>query len=153
MRAAGERGHGGNVRVGSVWRLSAVAVQFTNFGLIGAFGLVVDVVVLWMMLSVVGADFYWGRFASYLAAATFTWYGNRTLTFRDRRSVRRAAEWRRFLMANAPGGVVNYGVYAFLVSQIPLFGNQPTLAVAVGSLAGLLFNFVASRLAVFTNRN
>jgi putative flippase GtrA len=105
------------------------------------------------MLSVVGADLYSGRFASYLAAATLTWYGNRTLTFRDRRSARRGAEWLRFLMVNAPGGAVNYGVYALLVSRIPLFGDQPSLAVAVGSLAGLLFNFMASRLAVFTNRN
>ncbi len=134
-------------------RLVALAIQFVQFALIGAAGFVVDVVVLETMLHLVGLDLYSGRVISYLAAATFTWGGNRALTFRKTKTERRRSEWLRFLFANMPGGVVNYGVYTILVSRIALFGNQPAFAVAIGSLAGLLFNFVGSRNVVFTNRD
>ena len=134
-------------------RLGALAIQFMQFALIGAAGFVVDVVVLETMLNLVELDLYSGRVASYLAAATFTWCCNRAITFRKTKTERRRSEWLRFLVANLPGGVVNYGVYTVLVSRIALFGNQPALAVAIGSIAGLLFNFVGSRNVVFTNRD
>jgi putative flippase GtrA len=45
----------------------------------------------------------------------------------------------------AAGGLVNYGVYAGLVFQFMLFRSQPWLAVAAGTGAGLLLNFVLAR--------
>jgi putative flippase GtrA len=133
-------------------RLLTIARQSVSFGVIGIAGLLVDIAVLRLMLSVFGLGLYSARVVSFLAAATATWLGNRMVTFRDRRSPRHAEEWLRFLLVNAPGGAVNYGVYALLVTHVPVLAEHAALAVAIGSVAGMLFNFTGSALVVFRSR-
>ena len=55
----------------------------------------------------------------------------------------------RFLSVNAVGGLVNYGVYAVLVAFAAAPFTNPFLALGVGSLAGLAFNFFGSKFFVF----
>lgn len=122
--------------------------QFLRFGLVGVIGFVVDATVLYFALRSIQMDFYSGRLLSYLAAATTTWLLNRRFTFSDA-STRPGQQWLRFLMVNGLGGGVNYTVYALLVSFSPPFSNSPVLAVALGSLSGLLLNFAGSKWLVF----
>ncbi len=98
-----------------------------------------------------GLGLYLGRAVSYLVAATFTWYGNRRITFATRAQgvPAAAAEWIRFLLTNLVGGAVNYTVYAALVSQLELAQAYPVLGVAAGSIAGLSVNFTLSKFLVF----
>ena len=125
-------------------------IRFLRFGLIGAGGFVVDTSVLWLMLHAVGLDKYSGRGVSFMAAVTFTWFGNRTLTFRDRAArTGLLREWATFVAANAFGGVVNLAVYTALVTFAPPPANNPFVAVFVGVLAGLVFNFALSSRVVF----
>jgi putative flippase GtrA len=128
-------------------------IRFLRFGLVGVGGFVVDTSVLWLMLHVVGLDKYSGRGVSFMAAVTFTWWGNRVLTFRDR-AVRQGLfrEWATFVTANAVGGVVNLGVYTALVSFAPPPASNPFLAVFAGVLCGLLFNFTLSSRVVFRRK-
>ncbi|MGH8328291.1 MAG: GtrA family protein, partial [Steroidobacteraceae bacterium] len=63
-----------------------VLSQFVRFGLVGVCGFVVDVTVLYLALALLGVGPYVGRGISYLAAASFTWYLNRRITFADRKS-------------------------------------------------------------------
>ena len=121
--------------------------QFIRFGMIGTGGLVVDTSALYFFMWVIGLDHYTGRLASWLVAATFTWAMNRRFTFADRRPPFR--QWLAFLAANAVGGTVNFTVYATLVAFVPLVEAIPALGVAAGSIAGLFFNFTASKLVVF----
>jgi putative flippase GtrA len=126
--------------------------QFIRFGVVGAGGYVVDASVLFLMLHWAKLDPYSGRIVSYLAAATFTWVGNRYLTFADQRAhlfhgIWR--EWLRFLAANAVGGLVNVGLYATLVRYAPPPVNNPFVAQLFGVLAGLVFNFTLSKRLVF----
>ena len=132
--------------------LLTLARRSVSFGGIGVAGLIVDMAVLHLMLSAFGLGLYSGRVVSFLVAATVTWLGNRLVTFRDRRSPRYADEWLRFLAVNAPGGAVNYAVYAFLVTHVPVLAEHASLAVAAGSVAGMLFNFTGSALIVFRSR-
>ena len=73
---------------------------------------------------------------------------NRIYTFasRDPRLLR---EWGRFISANAVGGLINYATYALLVTTVGLFASHPIAAVGVGSVAGLMWNFLASHHFVF----
>lgn len=120
------------------------------FGAIGVVGFVADAGVLYALLHSTSAGFYLGRLASYLCAATVTWFLNRTITFRASGSGARAHhEWLRFLGANALGGLVNLGVYSLLVARVAIFTATPVLAVAVGSLSGLAVNFVLTKAYVF----
>jgi len=120
--------------------------QFLRFSLVGGAGFLVDVGVLYAMHRA-GLDLYSARVVSFLAAASFTWLGNRAFTFASGRrgGGRLGGEWAVYVAAMAFGGLVNYGAYAALITWLPLFRDQPWMAVAGGTGAGLLINFVMAR--------
>jgi len=109
----------------------------------------VDAAVLMLLMTMFGAGLYLGRVGSFLCAATFTWWLNRSITFRGLHSGSMVEQWVRFLGVNAVGGLVNFGVYALLVSQVATAARFPVIGIAAGSLCGLGFNFVFSRALVF----
>lgn len=132
-----------------------IAPRFLRFAAVGAAGFAVNEAALWIALRGLGLNPYAGGVVSFLAAATFTWWGNRRLTFRDRagRGWRAAgSEWLRFLAANGLGFAVNYAVYAALISLSPSPLNSPFLALAFGTCAGLALNFTLSSRLVFRHR-
>jgi putative flippase GtrA len=121
--------------------------RFTRFAFVGALGFVVDVSALYGAFAV-GLGLYLGRVVSYLSAATFTWAINRRFTFATERPPS-FGEWFRFVLANASGGIVNYLAYAALVTWGAALLAHPAIAVAIGSLAGLMVNYAASERFVF----
>ena len=73
---------------------------------------------------------------SFILGTTTAYLLNRRFTFAAGKGAP-AAEWLRFLGANALGGAVNYGVYAALVAFTAAGAAHPVLGVAAGSAAGL----------------
>ena len=129
-----------------------VRAQFLRFAVVGAAGFVVDEGVLALMRNLFGLDPFTGRAISILSAMTFTWWGNRTLTFRSHAAHGAMAgfgEWLRFVAANSVGALVNYGSYAALLRLAPAPLNNAYLATAIGVGIGLIFNFTLSRTLVF----
>ncbi len=122
--------------------------QLFRFAQVGAAGFLVD----WLCLSLflwLGTGFLLGRGLSYFCAATSTWAMNRIWTFAGSEEPP-LRQWGRFLAANAVGGSINYGVSAFLALSLPdVIGPHPVIAVAAGSLSGLIVNFGLSRRFVF----
>jgi putative flippase GtrA len=126
------------------------ASRFLRFAIVGTGGFVVDECVLALTTRLFHLDPYSGRAISFFCAVTFTWWGNRMLTFRDRAAREGLLrEWAKFFAANALGGVVNYGTYAALVAFAPKPFGDPFLALAAGAIAGLFFNFAMSHAFVF----
>jgi putative flippase GtrA len=128
--------------------------QFLRFAVIGTAAFVVDASTLYAALWF-GLGLYAGRVVSYLVAATFTWYGNRRITFVRSHAEGvgpAAAEWLKFLVANLGGGAVNYAIYAALIASFAMVRAYPVLGVAAGSLAGLVVNFTLSKFVVFRAR-
>jgi len=126
--------------------------RFLRFALVGGAGFLVNEFALWIALTVLGVGKYIGGLIGFLAAVTFTWWGNRLLTFPDRaaRGLRPLLlEWLRFVGANGVGFGVNYGLYAALVTFAPAPAGNPYLALACGTIAGLLFNFILSSRLVY----
>jgi putative flippase GtrA len=143
-------------RLAPLWRLrmvgggcAPVVRQACWFGVVGIGGFVVDAAVLSAIQAMCGDWLYSGQVVAYLVAATATWQMNRTFTFADRRRAGWFREWARYLLVNAWGGGINYAVFAGLISATALCDRYPVLAVAAGSIAGLGFNFTASRSLVF----
>ena len=128
---------------------SQVFRQFVLFSAIGAAAFLVDAAVLTALIKATGVGLYLGRGISFVCAATFTWYLNRRFTFPHSTQGRRSAQWLRYLGANALGACANLGVYAWLVATSHTARTLPALAVAAGSLSGLLSNFTLSRRYVF----
>ena len=134
------------------WTRALARLSILRFAIIGALGMPVDAGVLWLMTHRAGLDPYSGRVLSWLCAATFTWAGNRYFTFRAARArglAGMAKEWLRFLAANAVGGLVNVGLYSTLVRFAPPPANNLYVALVLGVLAGLVFNFTLSKRLVF----
>lgn len=127
------------------------ARQLLRFGAVGIAGLVIDVAVLEAALAL-GAGFYGGRTLSFLAAASGTWLLNRLWTFRSetaRANRGLAGEWARYVALMLAGGSVNYAVYALCIETSAQARTWPALAVAAGSLAGMVVNYASARWLVF----
>jgi putative flippase GtrA len=129
--------------------------RFLRFALIGTAGFLVNEGTLWLALNVLGANKYVAGLLAFIVAVTFTWWGNRKLTFHERAVHGPWAalfEWGRFVIANSLGFAVNYSIYVSLVTFAPSPENSPYLALACGAIAGLFFNFVMSNRVVFRAR-
>ncbi|HVH78392.1 MAG TPA: GtrA family protein [Stellaceae bacterium] len=130
-------------------KISPVVGQFVRFGCVGTITFLIDAAVLTAVLAAAPGHFYLGRVLSYLVAASAGWWLNRRFTFGSEDS--RWRQWLRYLAANLSGGLANYAVYAALIALVPFCRTQPALAVAAGAIAGLVFNFAASRRFVFNH--
>jgi dolichol-phosphate mannosyltransferase len=126
--------------------------RFLRFAVIGSGGFIVDESVLALLHGGIGLDPFSARAISILTAMTFTWWGNRNLTFREHAASGAQdtlSEWLRFMAANTVGALVNYGTYAALVRFAPAPLDNAYLAVAAGVAVGLVFNFTLSKRFVF----
>ena len=124
--------------------------RFLRFALVGTAGFLVNWVALYLALHLVRLDKYSGWFAAFLVAVTFTWWGNRTLTFRDRAAKHGLArEWLAFLVGNSLGAAANFAVYFLLVTFTRQPLGDPLVAIVAGTLVGLIFNFAVSARFVF----
>lgn len=123
--------------------------RFVKFGLVGVVGLGVDTATLYGVIAVSGLSALATRPISFLTAATATWALNRHFTFADAPRDRPLHQWLRFIAANAVGFAVNLATSMGLLAFIPFVAAHPFLALAAGSLAGMLFNFTASSKLVF----
>jgi putative flippase GtrA len=132
---------------------AAIRSPFLRFGLVGACGFVVDETILTILHYGIGIDRYSSRAVSIFCAATFTWWGNRNLTFAEHAAtggpMELAREWFRFMLANGVGALVNYATYTVCVTFAPAPLAYPLVATAVGVGIGLVFNFTLSKRFVF----
>ena len=118
------------------------------FCVAGTIGLVVDIAVLYAVAPLLG--WYAGRVVSFLAAATATWLFNSRWTFADASESSRTGmrPYLRYLSSMLAGAAVNYAVYAATLRFVPV-EHAAALGVALGSLAGLAFNFTAAHFLLF----
>lgn len=118
------------------------------FAISGCVGFLVDAVVLYLLMDVVGL--YWGRAFSFFCAAFSTWLMNRNWAFRGRKSgLSKSREVSRYICLMLGGGIVNYLVYVVLVGKFAFVRDLPVIGVAVGSLVGMLFNIATSRFLIY----
>jgi putative flippase GtrA len=129
--------------------------QFLRFCVVGTVGFVVDAGLLYALMRGAGADPYSGRVASFLVAASVTWALNRSFTFRSETAGARDRmhrQWRDYVALMAVGAAINYGVYVLCLLNSPVMRAIPTLAVAVGAVVALAFNYLASKNLIFARR-
>ncbi len=123
------------------------SLQFIRFGLVGTVGFVVDTAVLYAARPWLGL--YLGRVLSFIAAVLSTWLLNRRFTFQaSQLSVHQ--EGLRYFALMVIGGGVNYAAYALCLQLFSLAHDYPILAVAAGSLSGMLVNFFTSKHLVYS---
>lgn len=126
--------------------------RFLRFSAVGAAGFLVNEAALFVALKWLSFGRYGGAVFSFFVAVTFTWWGNRMLTFHAEAATaapKILEEWAKFVVANGLGFLANYAVYAALVTFAPEPLGNPFFALACGTVVGILFNFTLSKRAVF----
>lgn len=125
----------------------ALAVQFFRFGLVGGIGFVIDTATVYATRGALGL--YGAGVLAYIVAGSCNWLLNRIYTFKGQGSGPLHRQWAMFMLANLSGFVLNRGTFALAVTFIPLAAEQPVIATAAGTAAGMFVNFFASRRLVF----
>lgn len=125
--------------------------QFLFFAITGTIGFVVDSTVLYAMADYLG--WYGARCASFLTAASVTWAINRKLTFHEKCTNQPLThEYFKYIASMLGGAAVNFSIYIFIIHNTQST-SAPLIGVAVGSLGGLFFNFVAAKHIVFKKKS
>ena len=121
-----------------------------RFGLVGTFAYVVDAGTLAILnewLHVVPA-----RLLAFAVAVTTTFFLNMWLTFDGLIDQSLVKSYLKYVSANSVGGVINVVVStALLLQNIPVI-SQPFVAVAFGSLSGLVANYTLSKRFIFLTK-
>jgi putative flippase GtrA len=123
--------------------------RFLKYLGLGVIAFVIDALVFQGVISFLGASPYIARVASFVVATTAAWLMNRTFTFHDAENTRPDLQWAKFFAANIVGGCVNYAMFALTLAIVPVTRSYPVLALAVGSLSGVAFNYTAYKRYVF----
>jgi len=127
--------------------------QLFFFGLSGVIGYLVDASITTALKPFLGV--YIARIPAFIAAATVTWLVNRNLTFgaHTSRHSSLTKEYAHYLSLMLIGMTVNYAAYAISISLFPNIPHALLICVAVGSLAGMIVNFVTSKRYIYRQTN
>jgi putative flippase GtrA len=122
--------------------------EFFFFGISGVIGFLVDTSVLYLLRG------YWGPFIargfSFFAAVFVTWLFNRAITFKKKRSgMKPQNEFLSYFLLMLGGGVINYGLYSWLITEYKIVLENPIIGIAAGSIAGMVVNIATSRFILF----
>jgi putative flippase GtrA len=122
-----------------------LALKFAAVSLLG-FG--VDAVVLSIALRC-GLEPAWARLISLFCAMQVTFVINRRHVFRAHEAGSVAWQWLRYMGSNGVGNACNYWIFVTMVSTHWPVVAAPMVALAAGSFAAWLINFLCNRYFVF----
>lgn len=126
--------------------------QLSKFAVVGFVGYLVDAGIT-ILLSLVMSP-YIARVPGFVFAALTTWGLNRVFTFGTdtSRYENLRNEFVHYLGLMLGGLVVNYSVYTAWIYYVEDFPLKLPVGVALGSLSGMVINFVLSKKYIYTHK-
>ncbi|GGF14203.1 GtrA family protein [Subtercola lobariae] len=128
-----------------------------KFGVVGAVGFVVDVVVFnALLVGGIGSDHWlsgpiWAKVVSVAAATLVTWFGNRYWTFREHRRANYLRELFEFSVVAVSGLLINLVclyISHYVLGYTSLIADNIS-GTLIGTLLATIFRFVLYRYWVF----
>lgn len=120
-----------------------VPVTFLSFGLIGASGIFVHMLLLSVLFKLMNIEFFTAQLAATFIAMIYNFSVNNILTYRDRRLT--GLKWfgglATFVLACSIGAIANVGVANYLHSGT----TQWALAAIAGVCVGSVWNYVITQ--------
>ncbi|OCO84098.1 hypothetical protein AN694_0226220 [Serratia marcescens] len=95
------------------------------------------------------------RLLSFMFAVVTTWVLNRNFTF-DATRYKNKSLWLEFihyLSLMSIGGIINIVTYSSSVMASVYIGERPIIGVAIGSVAGMSFNFLSSKIFIYIDKD
>lgn len=121
-----------------------------QFGIAGFTGFLVDAGTVLLLRHWTSFDLISAKLAGFSLAVTVTWLINRNMAFAAHAGEKGLLrEWAHYVSANGVGGTINNGVYVAAVLSSASLARHPELAVAMGAVSGMSFNYAAARWWVF----
>ncbi len=119
-----------------------VPVRFVTFTLVGGFGVIVHMLIVWMMLNRMEMDFTVAQATATLVAMTSNYAMNNVLTYRDMRLTgwRWFKGWLSFTLACSVGALGNIGIAAYIFAQDTTW----VLASLSGIIVGAVWNYAVT---------
>jgi len=117
-----------------------------RFCIVGAFGFLIDSLLLLFLTNVAFFDPLWARGLSFVVAAVFTWGLNRCFTFKSSSSLSSLLPYFIFTGMGAGLNLVVYGGWVITFGQSSM---NLIAGVAVGSMISASFNYFVSKYVVF----
>ncbi|WP_161787454.1 GtrA family protein [Endozoicomonas numazuensis] len=133
-------------------KLFLLGHRLTKFGMVGASGFLVDMGVYTLLGQLLGIPHLVARGCSYWVAASWNWFWNRTFTFSHVPKERKLKQWSKYLTMCLVSFFPSWGSYYVLTEFVPFFMEYKQLALAMGVMAGMLFNFTIASVFVFVGR-
>jgi len=122
--------------------------EFFQFAMVGGSGFLVDLAG-YLLLKMFGLPHTVARAISFWPAVTWNWMLNRVITFSHREKTKKTTQWGAFASSSLIGFTVNYGTYYTLTEYVPFFEKHMILALIIGVIMGMGFNFSISNLFIF----
>lgn len=123
-------------------------LRFLRFGIVGVAGFLADYGSYLLLSS--WMPFYLARLLSFVTAVCTTWLLNRAWTFQQHPSAHAwPVELLVYFLSMSLGGLFNLGTSLLLLNFMRHIPQAALLALAAGSMAGLVSNYLLSSKIVF----
>lgn len=144
--------------LGRIHRSESNRGMFTRFAVVGLTISLIDIGLVYLLIAL-GLNIYLARVLSILSSMTAGYILNRYFTFHHLETGR--ALWHSLLRhysVHSAGGAINYGIFTVtlligqqLGGQASASGTLPFVAIWIGGMFGMCFNFFFSKRMVFDN--
>lgn len=126
--------------------------EIISFAAVGTAGFLLDAAIVWAFTQFTNITPIWAKLIAFPFAVTLTWLLNRNSTFKDRKQPNYLKEWAKYIQVNSLGAITNNASFIILVAKSEYLYQQPIIAVALGSIIGMTFNYLGSKIWVFQKR-
>lgn len=129
--------------------MSLKEVTGLQFLLVGGGGFVVDMLVFLYLSQFLAWSVLTSRLIAFVIAVIFTWFGNRSFTFKHRPKMRKGRQLLLAGLVATVAAIVNLSVFYWVNSLGIDSPFWPALCLALGVLAGLVINWAGANRVVF----
>ncbi len=126
--------------------------EIISFAAVGTAGFLLDAAIVWAFTQFTNITPIWAKLIAFPFAVILTWLLNRNSTFKDRKQPNYLKEWAKYIQVNSLGAITNNVSFIIIVAKIDYLYQQPIIAVALGSIIGMTFNYLGSKIWVFQKK-
>jgi putative flippase GtrA len=126
--------------------------EIISFAGVGTVGFVLDAAIVWVLINYAAVSPILAKLMAFPCAVTVTWLLNRNSTFKANQQTNYLKEWFLYIQINSIGTLANNLSFIVLVSINTFLYETPIIAVAIGSISGMFFNYFGSKFWVFKEK-